>query len=151
MLSTSTVHSYVKTDQYKPRKLNSVQMYSPHMAASLLKIGLMPRKTAIIRVPQLPVHLEPHFFRGYFDGDGSVFATQSDVRKPHTKLTMNVIGNIDFVTQMQGMLVDHLGVRRTKLNIPKHSPLMAYMIYSGTPQVRRIAHWMYDDATIWIG
>jgi len=148
--SQRKIHSYVKKDKYNSRTIFSIQHFSSHMAIALQRNGIVPRKTKIITMPQLDFILQPHFFRGYFDGDGSVFQTKSDVKKPYQKLTLNIIGNIHFVNQMQDMLIEHLGVNKTKLNIPKHSPEMAYMIYSGTPQVKRIASWMYHDATIWL-
>lgn len=145
--SNARIYQYTKRDEYKARIINSVHHRSRHMASSLLRYGFHPRKTKTATVPNLPLELQSHFFRGYFDGDGSVF---SSTHKNSTKLSMNVIGNIEFASQMQQLLITHVGVNQTKLNIPKHSPDMAYVIYSGTPQVKRIARWMYDNATIWL-
>lgn len=129
----------------------AVHHRSKHMMESLQNYGFIPRKTKILRLPCLEWNLQSHFCRGYFDGDGSVFESHSK-RNQHTyaKLCMNMIGNIEFITELQDVLISHLGINKTKLNIPKHSQEMAYMIYSGTPQVQRIANWMYQDATIWL-
>lgn len=34
--------------------------------------GIVPRKSLVIRPPELPHSLRRHFIRGYFDGDGSI-------------------------------------------------------------------------------
>lgn len=148
--SDAKSYSYVKKDKYKDRTIISCQHRSKKMAEHLALLGLVPRKTKIAKVPNISPSLQPHFFRGYFDGDGSVFKTKNNTKSQFFKLSMNIIGNHFFVEQMQNILIEHLGVNKTKLNIPKHSPEMAYMIYSGTPQVKRIASWMYHDATIWL-
>ena len=44
--------------------------------SDLNKLGVVERKSLILTFPteqQVPKHLMPHFIRGYFDGDGSVY------------------------------------------------------------------------------
>jgi hypothetical protein len=52
--------------------LHQVKVTSAEACADLACHGVVPRKSSVIELPDLPGHLMPHFVRGYFDGDGSV-------------------------------------------------------------------------------
>ena len=49
-----------------------LQIGSKKMFGDLLTIGLAPRKTQRIKLPNVPKEYFSHFVRGYFDGDGNV-------------------------------------------------------------------------------
>ena len=54
----------------------------------LVSIGLHANKSYTIQVPWLPRHLQSHFVRGVFDGDGSVFRSKTTFKGK----TYNYIG-----------------------------------------------------------
>ena len=45
---------------------------SKHLVNSLIKLGVIPNKSEHESVPDISVDLLPQFYRGYFDGDGTV-------------------------------------------------------------------------------
>lgn len=47
-------------------------IHSTYMVQSLLSLGIVPAKSLILEYPQIPKHLNSHFIRGYFDGDGYI-------------------------------------------------------------------------------
>lgn len=51
-----------------------LQIGSKEMFSDLLKIGVLPAKSKIIDLPLVPDKYFSHFVRGYFDGDGTVWA-----------------------------------------------------------------------------
>lgn len=56
------------------RKDGAVQLdlCSDHMVRSLIKHGIVERKSKVLKAPRLSEDLVRHWIRGYFDGDGSI-------------------------------------------------------------------------------
>lgn len=50
-----------------------IQIGSKEIYSDLLKLGLVPNKSLILKVPAIPEKFLSHFVRGYFDGDGCVY------------------------------------------------------------------------------
>ena len=53
-----------------------LQIGSGEMFNDLLALGMLPRKSKIISLPEIPDKYFSHFLRGYFDGDGNVVSTK---------------------------------------------------------------------------
>ncbi len=63
---------------YKKKKHYGLRIRSDSIVSDLVKHGCVPNKTyKKIRVPNLDKSLNVHFWRGYFDGDGSLAVTAS--------------------------------------------------------------------------
>jgi len=54
--------------------LYQVKLTAQEAALDLISWGIVPKKSKVARMPRLSKHLNPHLVRGYFDGDGSVYA-----------------------------------------------------------------------------
>ena len=50
-----------------------LQIGSNGIFGDLIKLGMTPNKSKIIKFPKIPVKYFPDFVRGYFDGDGNVW------------------------------------------------------------------------------
>lgn len=67
----------------------------------LNSLGVVPRKSLILRYPEIPEHLSKHFIRGYFDGDGCI-----NVRKPRTlnntlrEVAVSILGTKEFLDEV---------------------------------------------------
>ena len=68
-------------------ELYQVKISSRVMAEDLALWGVVPRKSKILELPQLPKELMPHFLRGLFDGDGSVGGRGESGRSLFAQLT----------------------------------------------------------------
>ena len=55
----------------------SLEYSSPKVFNDLCNLGCIPNKTFKLKFPKIRKDLIPHFVRGYFDGDGSVFIKKS--------------------------------------------------------------------------
>lgn len=73
--SNLPVRSYKKVNGYSNKSIEyRIAFCSKQMAEDLEKWGCVERKTFKLKFPDfLTEDLVPHFIRGYFDGDGSVF------------------------------------------------------------------------------
>jgi len=55
------------------RNIANISIYSKHIEDSLRLLGVMERKTSIIRPCQnVPLELQKDYWRGYFDGNGTI-------------------------------------------------------------------------------
>ncbi len=63
-------------------KLASLRLHSKGLCKALIRHGVVPRKSYEELVPpQMPDELLRHFWRGYFDGDGSLYIANNGKRK----------------------------------------------------------------------
>jgi len=71
------LHTNLKIGAYQSKHINYKKRYrleigSKEIFNDLLNLGLTPRKSKIIELPNIPKQYFAHFVRGYFDGDGNV-------------------------------------------------------------------------------
>lgn len=65
-----------------------LQIGNKEIFNDLIKLGMTPRKSNVIRMPSVPNECLSHFVRGYFDGDGcvSIGEYQKKDRKSKSKV-----------------------------------------------------------------
>lgn len=92
----------------------------------------------------VPEHLQRHFIRGLFDADGSMSFNGK-------KGLFQITGDKTLLTDIQHILVKSLGLNYTKLVAYDHSNAVA-LVYGGSVngQLRKIAKYLYDGATIYL-
>ncbi len=57
----------------RPNHIYRLRIGSKIMVHDLLRIGIIPRKSKIAKLPVFPNNLFFHLLRGFFDGDGGVY------------------------------------------------------------------------------
>jgi hypothetical protein len=74
-------HKIGEKDRGNPRwkKQYVLQIGSKRAVKKLNELGVVPRKSFVLKMPDVPSNLMGHFIRGYFDGDGGVW--KGKVRK----------------------------------------------------------------------
>lgn len=94
--SNSPIH-FLKRNNMVRISINN-QNFNKH----LFDKGIVPNKTfnTIDIIKNIPNNLIRHFIRGYFDGDGTVF---SDTRNSKL-LRVGILGNVEFITELQKIL-----------------------------------------------
>lgn len=134
---------------HKPRGYTSttccyISVHSLPMCADLVRLGVYPRKTQTLSaLPTLPSHLFGSYLRGVFDGDGSW-----GIPNYIGAIVWRLAGNREYLLHVQELMVNTLGLSRTKLINHHTTPYIAYLSYCGTRQVSKIAQWMYGKSTI---
>ena len=122
-----------------------IDLCSAKLCRALVSLECGPNKTSTHGTPCVPVELMHHFYRGFFDGDGSLFY----MPKNHA-WRFDVVGSPRFIRDCQHWLVRNVNVAYTKLIVPKSSPVSLTCRYSGGTQIERICRTIYRDATIWL-
>lgn len=149
---------------YGTNKYYEISINSKKIFFDLEKYGVTPNKSLVLQFPTfIPDDLMPHFIRGYFDGDGSIWEGKrkkmvvKNERKPGTtrerivhNVKFNFTGSNTFIPFLQEYLIKHCGFSKTKLNYSKSKEehKYCYMEYSGRRNVYKLYKYMYSTATI---
>lgn len=115
------------------------------MHTALLKLGCIPRKSLILTFPSetsVPKYLYQHFIRGYFDGDGCIYLS-----KDKKRVAFELVGTRDFMTGIQTILIQSIGLSQTKL---KQQNKIYYLVYGGRNECLKIRNYLYQDATVYL-
>lgn len=145
----SSMHP-LKLYETKGNTYCSLSVYSKQTCADLRKIGIVPRKTFVLQFPLeiIGSDLSRHFLRGYVDGDGGFYLTKTNRKSPNHlfSLTFNEI----FLQQCQTFLCNNLGLNQTKIGRRNKDSPIGTLRYCGRKQVKKIAEWLYNDASIYL-
>lgn len=118
--------------EYISHEKYSISLTSRHMVESLMRLGIVPRKTGIESIPEIEERLIPSFLRGFFDGDG---------------ITDIVQRRAGFVSckEMLEQIQEEIGTAYTI-----HKTNGAYYFLSGIEFSRWLYHYLYSDATAYL-
>lgn len=121
-----------------------IDFCSARLCRQLIALSCGPNKTGNHGTPDVSNALKPHFYRGYFDGDGSLFYTET------TKTwAVDVVGATAFIEEMQQWLLDNCALSRTQLQPTTH-PDVSSLRYQGGTNAQKICDVLYAGATIYL-
>lgn len=145
--SNHPVNIYKTSSGYKnSTESGRILITSQHMVDSLKKYGLVENKTLILKFPELPKHLIPHFIRGYSDGDGSIIISHlSDGQ-------IKYAWNITSTKEMCEGILNFFNKNNLKLSqrFPERNVNNWSIKISGNIQVPKLLDIIYKDATIFL-
>lgn len=130
---TGTQESFGKTHGYA-----TLDVHSRRLAESLVRLGILPRKSETVTPWNGPSFLMPHFWRGLFDGDGSL------ARKGPGLWTVFLTGSEPCVRGFREWAHELCGTEAT----PYFRTGCWYVSISGRHQVRKLVHALYGDAAV---
>lgn len=112
----------------------------------LIRLGCTPRKSLTLNFPtedQVPKHLQRHFIRGYFDGDGCVFVNNnSEKTSGSAKCSVSFVGTKPFLEKLQDILNNEIGL--TKVTIYQKLNNNAYScMWGGESNMKTIYEYLY--------
>jgi len=131
---------------YAPNDQCQIIITSTKLIQDLSKYSVVPNKTSIVDFPNIPKHLENHFMRGVFDGDGCVsIKKERRLGKGGDRGQVNLCsGSKEFIYKYVDKLIEHAGVKRNKIRFLNEN---YYVIdWSGLTDVENIYHFFYKDA-----
>lgn len=134
----------------KHQEACSLKLHSKKMYENLLKLGIVPRKSKKLELPQsIPDELFPHFLRGYFDGDGSISFSKTK-KKAITvhSIAISFLGNETFISQVFDKLKQYniKGCFSYKKGVKDIKTFMLTNIKTK----KRFLDFIYKDATIYL-
>lgn len=134
----------------KDNRYARIVLYKNKIAEDLIDKGCVPSKSLILKFPtekQVPNKLMHHFIRGYFDGDGCIYATMRKKKNSSCiflSTEVNFLGTNDFLKRLSYYLpVTSKLERREKDNIS------AIRIYDKM-SILKLMNYMYQDSSIYL-
>lgn len=123
----------------------SLSIVNKHLHDSLVKCGATERKTKTLLFPKfLNDSLVPHFIRGFFDGDGSVYS----VNKTNF-IACSFTGTFDMLDNIRQVCEREF---RTKAKVRKYKNKDIYDFkVGGKSNVIAFYKYLYNGATIFLG
>lgn len=136
----------IRNENQKPAY--RLQIGSKTIFEDLIKSGLTPRKSKVIKFPRVPEKYLSHFIRGYFDGDGSVtvgnYARKDRGNKKHKVILSGfTCGSQDFLKEIHEKLKKFSEIRGGTLY--HHDG--AYRLYFSTSDSLALYKFIYDKAS----
>ena len=123
-------------------KMCGIRIYSIQIVNDLCNFGVIPHKTHQIKLADLNENLMPHFIRGYFDGDGSIYIRHKKQRQIGMKFTS---GCKSFIEDLRQYLFNQ-GINSYIMYQESYCDL----IIGGMANVDRLLDYMYTDATVYL-
>ena len=122
------------------RHIAYLTINSRHLVESLIRLGITPRKSAIIEPWVGPAHLMHHYWRGLFDGDGSIGKYRDPV-----SWSVSQVGSKACVDAFANWAVSVCGSQAT----PRHRSGGCWeWAVSGSKMPQRLAAALYAGATV---
>lgn len=122
-----------------------IDLCSAKFCKALVDLECGPQKTGLHGTPEIHVDLQHHFYRGFSDGDGSLYYIPQLYAWRY-----DTVGSPKFIREFQRWLINRAFVSRTKLIVPKNSPTSLALRYTGGKNIERICRELYRDATIFL-
>lgn len=133
----------IRKKEYQCRTSYRLRIGSRLVYDDLLKLGLTPRKSLSIKLPDIPIEYFSYFTRGYCDGDGCVNVYKKSLFYRVLKVIF-VSGSFEFLKQLSYRLGEILG---TKLKTVFYQS-EAYRIVYSTKEARILCDFMYRDINL---
>jgi len=115
-----------------------IRIISSELVDDLIRHGVEYKKSLKLIYPKIDNKLQRDFIRGYFDGDGGIAKTNTEI---------TIAGTESFLTSVQTIFNIELGTTITKLY--KKGNIFQYTKH-GRLQVAQILKWLYKDSEIYL-
>lgn len=133
----------------KDKKISFINISSSKTKKDLEKLGIHSNKTMVIKYPNIPEHLQNHFMRGVFDGDGCI-SLRTDKRDNSQRGQVNICSDsYDFIKEYYDKLVKYCGLSdKNKIRCPRGT---YYVVdWGGLSDVEKIYEFLYKDSTVFL-
>lgn len=138
--------------EIKPSEIDTgiryfISLSHPKFARDLKTKGVVPRKTWRVQFPYwLDKDLIPHFIRGLFDGDGSVYVKNN---RSYKYPAFYICGGVKkFIDDVATIMTKYTCVQKNKVSKDKTKNCWR-IAYGGIPALK-IRDWFYAGATVWM-
>lgn len=134
-------HNIVTKTNKKGFSNSCIVIRSTLLTKALAKYSIIPHKTFSVRKPQLSTNLLRHYWRGVFDGDGSIYKLRRD-----GQTNISLCGN-------PLMIQDYINDVKKYLNIDikiENKKKIQYAYSRRRLFVLSILDWLYSDAHVYL-
>lgn len=132
----------------KKRNHYRISYGSKKLGLSLIKNGVIPRKTGLEVLPKtVPNNLIRHFIRGYFDGDGTVFIRKDNSKKHNIRLEFGFSGNYNLLSSIKTNLINNISINNNKI-VKRKNTNLSQLMFSKLNDIENFYNYIYKDSKI---
>lgn len=144
--SPITYHMNRYSEKYSLTKKARISIFSKQIKEDLLKLGCGPMKSLTCTFPEIQENLIPHFIRGYFDGDGSIYIVKPYGRMKNPSIGISIIGTEDFLKEMKAKI--GFGPEKNLRKDKRLNNTIRILEFAGYNIVNRFGDYIYKDSTV---
>lgn len=130
---------------YKEKqKAYKICINSKKICSDLIKLGCIPKKSLILTFPtekQVPLKLQKHFVRGYFDGDGCISLSN---RSKAFQIT--ILGTLNFLNSIENL---HWKLKLVYSKDKRHLN-DTWTLRFRTKEALEFINYIYNNSTIYL-
>ena len=133
--STNNYMSYIYT----------LELVSNKMAQDLQKYNIVPCKTYEYSIVELDEKLMSHFFRGYFDGDGSINCTHNNFHTP-SSYNISISGFTHNLSKMKSYLLEKANINSViVIDTRKDDSVFGSLVFNNINEKFKFINYIYKD------
>lgn len=130
---------------YSPKtKSYRLIVCSKNICLDLMKLGITPKKSLIVKFPGVPKKFINHFIRGIVDGDGNIRYVNRK-RSPYFEITISS-GSEKFCRGLRKNILLNIGIDVKIRKITDNLFILQYSCQRGL----RLAEWIYKNASLFL-
>jgi len=138
MSSTKPLLYAVKTKSYR------LIVNDKELCRRLMYLGVIPKKSLIVKFPKIPKEYLRHFIRGVIDGDGNVRYVERS-RSSYFEITI-ASGSQVFCEGFIKAIKENLGINANIRNVGQNTKIIQYSCSRG----EKLAEYIYSKANIFL-
>lgn len=144
--------NYLNTEKpiffYKKNNSVAFSFGNKKIYNNIVNYGLKPKKSLTLKFPKnIPKNMIHHFIRGYFDGDGCISIIN---RKTILGLKINIVGTIEFLTELQNHLINELNLTPKKISQINKNKNTYQLNFKSKNDIIKIRNFFYKNANIFL-
>ncbi|MEK6880860.1 MAG: LAGLIDADG family homing endonuclease [Nanoarchaeota archaeon] len=125
----------------------SINIVSGKLCNDLGNLNITERKSLTLKpVRNIPNKILHHFYRGYFDGDGSIGFSKDKWRGQYS---ITIVGTKEFLNAM-GTILKKLNIKFVIKHHPRTNKNTWLLLISGNRQVLKFTNFIYKDASTFL-
>lgn len=136
-------YSNINSKHKKRKNQYKITLSGRYICQKLAELGCVSRKSLILQFPnnnQVPTHMQQHFIRGMWDGDGSVLLNRGRVSC--------VLCSTEHVCRSISLIVEKsIGVKGV-IRQPKSNKNTYILSYNKKSSYQKFLPWLYNTETI---
>lgn len=126
-----------------------LMIYNKRISEKLHELGCIQAKSLILEFPteeQVPQHLQRHFIRGYFDGDGHFGLSEDGLR-----YSLSITSTYMFLERVQMIIQNEIGLNSKLFFCNKrYEKSTRALKMSSRLKIAKLLNWLYKDCNFYL-
>jgi hypothetical protein len=113
---------------------------------NLASYGIVPNKSKIATLPEIPDDMYNHFIRGVYDGDGCLSFTYEKKSKNYRRYCFSIVGSDELMKGIKDTVKNQIGIDLGYGNMKT----IKRVYKKGNQQIMSILFWLYQNSSVYL-